>query len=114
MAFGLGSSVDSGTVGGAQFIISLAQMITDREAVAAQLRELAEALKKVAAARTELSRVEAQLLHRENQAAAAEAALDKRSADVAERERQAQFQLQRAEEAKAELKSTLSGIRQAA
>jgi hypothetical protein len=109
--FGLGSSVDAGAAGGAQFIVSLAQMITDREGVVAQLRELAEAMEKIDAARAELSRFEARLLQRERACEAAEKANTKRATDLDAREMQVQAMQMRAEQGLAELASLKADLK---
>jgi hypothetical protein len=116
MAFGTLSSsttIDPGAVSGAQFLLNLANLLVDREATVAQLRELAEEAKRVEGALAELKKREQQVLHREREATKHEEALAKREADVTEREQQAQFQLQRAEEQRAEIAALKADLRQA-
>jgi hypothetical protein len=50
------------------FILQLAQMITNRDEVTAQLRELTDAIKEYKAVRAEIEQREQQVLHREQQA----------------------------------------------
>jgi CII-binding regulator of phage lambda lysogenization HflD len=103
--FGMGATVNEQAFSGAQTLVDVIGLIAepDRKRLTEQLRQLHEALKKIDAARTELSRVEARLLERENQASAAEAALAKRSADLDERQQQVQAMQMRAEQGIAEL-----------
>jgi hypothetical protein len=114
MAFGLGSvTADAGAVSGAQFIISLAQMITDREAVAAQIKEWIEERGKAEHALAELKKREQQMLHREQQATKQEEALQKREADVGERERQLTHATTRLEEQRAEFAALKADLHRA-
>jgi hypothetical protein len=100
---GVSVAADTGAVEGVRFLISLAQMLTDREAVAAQLRELGDAAKQHNATLAEIGKREEAVTHREQQAAKHEQALSSRLADVVERERQATATMQRAEEKIGEL-----------
>jgi hypothetical protein len=100
MAFGMGSvTADAGAVSGVHLILSIAEMLTNREEVAAQIREWNEARGKAERAIAELKKREQQVLHREQEAAKLEQVLQQRLEAVGEREQQAEAAVRRAEEA---------------
>jgi hypothetical protein len=109
---GVSVAADTGALEGVRFLISLAQLITDRDAVAAQLRELGDAAKQHNAALEELKKREQQVLHREQQATKTAEALAKREAAVAEQEQKAQLERQRAEEKVGELTAMKAEMKQ--
>jgi hypothetical protein len=99
---GLGTTISSGA-SGAETTLRIVDLLTDREALVAQLRELAKGMERIQAAREQLGEVEAELLRREQKVVADEAANAKRSADLDEREVRVQAMQQRAEQGIAEL-----------
>jgi hypothetical protein len=103
---------DAGAISGAEFLLGLAKLITNREEVASEIARFADERAAAERALAEVQQRETELLHREQQAAAHEQALQVREADVAERERQAQAQLQRAEEATASLMEMRAELKQ--
>jgi hypothetical protein len=87
MSFGGVSVVsDDGSVAGVRFLLQLAELLVDRDVVARQLRELADAMKVHLTLREELGQREEQLLQRSRDVDAATAALAKAQADAGERD----------------------------
>jgi hypothetical protein len=96
-----------------RMVLDIISLLTDREATAADIRAWLEAGKQLDVARKAHDQREAQLLHRERACEAAEKALAKRTADVVDREQQAKFQMQRVEQAKAEIAELKADLRKA-
>jgi septal ring factor EnvC (AmiA/AmiB activator) len=112
-SLGATSATDAGAVGAAQFLLNLANLLVDREAVAAQLWELAEVMKQHLAVRADIERREQAVSHREREATQLAQALAKREADVGERERQLTHATARVEEQRAEIAALKADLRQA-
>jgi hypothetical protein len=87
--------MDARTTSAADFILTIAMLITNRDEVAASIKESVDKIKEARAVGAELERREHEVLQRERACEAAEKALAKRSADVTERENQAEFQMHR-------------------
>jgi len=111
--FGNVSVASDGAHSGAEFLIGLAKLITNREEVAAQIKEWLEAAKQAERAIADLKDRQQQLLHREQACAAQEQALAKREEVVAEREVQVRHAAQRVEEQKAEIAELKADLRKA-
>ena len=113
MAFGnVMVAPDEASISGARLLLNIISLLTDRQRVATDIREWAEAAKKAEHALAELHEREQALARRSQELAAQQQLLDQRLADVAEREQQAQFQLQRAEEAMASLAAMRAELKQ--
>jgi hypothetical protein len=104
--------MDPATTSATQFILKLAMMIVDRDALTGQLQELVDAIKEYKALRAEIEEREQAVLNREKQAVAHEEALAKRAADLDERELVAEGQLRRAEDAKAQFAAMRAELKQ--
>jgi hypothetical protein len=112
MAFGLVSSpADTETTGAISFILKLATMIVDRDALTGQLQELVDAIKEYKALRAEIEEREHEVLQREKKAAAQEQALAKRLEAVVEREDAAQALQARVEKQRAEFAELRAQVR---
>jgi hypothetical protein len=96
----------------ARMVLNIIGLLTDREGVAAQIKELADAMKEHRTIRAEIARREEAVLHREKQAAAHEATLAKRAADLSEREAAAKAELQGIEAKREELAGLKRELRQ--
>jgi hypothetical protein len=106
MSFGnVSVAADDGALRAAMMLVNLVEMLADpqRQALVAQLSELADAAKQHNAELAEIGKREEAVTHREQQAAKHEAALAQRLADVVERERQATAQAQSIEAKRNEL-----------
>jgi hypothetical protein len=113
MAFGnVMVALDEASISGARMLLNIISLLTDRERVAADIREWVEAGKKLEVARAEHEERLREIDTREKALAAAEARLKEEAAQVADQQRQAQFQLQRAEEAMASLKEMRAELKQ--
>jgi hypothetical protein len=93
-------------------LLSNIAMLVDGPAVAAQLRELADAMQRHNAAIAEIAEREKQLVHRGRELDAAAEALAKAQADLTEREKRAHAELQRVEEKKAEFAAMKAEVKQ--
>jgi hypothetical protein len=102
--FGMGS-INEQTFSGAQALVDVIGLIAepDRKRLTEQLREMAEMMKRIDAARAALTQHEHSILNREHACEAAEKALTAREEAVLDKELQAQALLHRAEDAKAAL-----------
>jgi hypothetical protein len=103
--------LDARTVSAVDFILHLAQLITNRDEVAASIKELAAQIKEARAVGAEIERREQQVLHREQQAAAHEQALAKREQGIVEREDAAHALQHRVEKQRAEFAELRAQVR---
>jgi CII-binding regulator of phage lambda lysogenization HflD len=103
--FGLGATVNEQTFTCAEAVVNVVGHLAEPELkkLGALLKELHEEMKRIQAARAELTRFEARLLQRERTCEAAEAASAKRSADLDEWVQQVQAMQMRIEQKIAEL-----------
>jgi hypothetical protein len=116
--FGGGGSVsapsaDAAAISGARLLLNIISLLTDRERVAADIREWAEAGKKLEAARKAHDAKERQLNDREADLVARESAAARREGEIAEREVQIRAEAQHVAEAKALLEQTRAELRKA-
>jgi hypothetical protein len=105
---------DLQAISDARFVISLCEMLTDREAVASEIKRFVEERGKAERAIVEVAKREQALSRREQEAKAHEEALAKREADVADREQQLRNREQRLAERRAEFDSLMADLKTAA
>jgi predicted nucleic acid-binding Zn-ribbon protein len=117
--FGGGGSIsvagmDPGAVADVRTVFNVIDLLTDRdrERVKADLASYADAMREASAIRDEIQRREEAVTHREQQATKHEEMLRQRLADVSERERQAQAELQKVEEKRLELEQYKRELRE--
>jgi hypothetical protein len=110
---GVSVVADDGALRAVQMLLNLIEMLADpqRQALAAQLRELADAAKQHNATLAEIGKREEAVADRERRATKHEAALTQRLADVVERERAATAQAQQTEEKRTELEQLKNEMR---
>jgi hypothetical protein len=104
---------DGGALRGAMLLINLIEMLADpqRQALVAQLTQLADRIKEYEAIRAECENREKSLIHRGRDIDAAAEALAKERADLTEERQQARAELQRVEEKTAELEQLKTELR---
>jgi chromosome segregation ATPase len=112
---GMGSTVGAGDQAfrDARFVLDLCQLVTDKEAVASQIRQWVEARNKLEIARAEAVKAEQAVAHREQQAAKHQQALEQREQAIVEKERALEALAQRVEERKAEIDALRDDLRKA-
>jgi hypothetical protein len=97
----------------ARFVLELAKLMVDRETVTDRLTKLTEENERLERNIAELKKREQSLTQQQQQVALREQELLKREAAVAEIATQAQSQMQRAEERKAEIDALRADLRKA-